>query len=68
MEALSQSILGDSPFSCEYRLRRGDGSWATVTDQGVLLKNRGGRATNMIGAIRDVTRERGDPGRPPRGR
>ena len=58
MEALSQSILGDSPFSCEYRLRRGDGSWATVTDQGVLLKNRGGRATNMIGAIRDVTRER----------
>ena len=58
MEALSQSILGDAPFSCEYRLRRGDGSWATVTDQGVLLKNRGGRATSMIGAIRDVTRER----------
>ena len=58
MEALSQSILGDAPFSCEYRLRRGDGSWATVTDQGVLLTNRGGRATNMIGAMRDVTRER----------
>jgi DNA-binding CsgD family transcriptional regulator/PAS domain-containing protein len=58
MEALSQSILGGAPFSCEYRLRRGDGSWATVTDQGVLLTNRGGRATNMIGAIRDVTRER----------
>lgn len=58
MEALSQSILGGAPFSGEYRLRRGDGSWATVTDQGVLLTNRGGRATNMIGAIRDVTRER----------
>jgi DNA-binding CsgD family transcriptional regulator/predicted RNA-binding protein YlxR (DUF448 family) len=58
MEALSRSILDGLPFSCEYRLRRGDGSWATVADQGVLLTNRGGRATNMIGAIRDVTRER----------
>ena len=58
MEALSQSILDGLPFTCEYRLRRGDGTWATVTDQGVLLTNRGGRATNMIGAIRDVTRER----------
>jgi DNA-binding CsgD family transcriptional regulator len=58
MEALSRSILGDAPFSCEYRLRRGDGSWATVTDQAVLLTGRGGRATNMIGAMRDVTRER----------
>jgi len=57
MEALSESILGDSPFSCEYRLRRGDGAWATVSDQGVLLTNRSGRVTNMIGAIRDVTRE-----------
>jgi DNA-binding CsgD family transcriptional regulator/PAS domain-containing protein len=58
MEALSQSILGETPFSCEYRLRRGDGTWATVSDQGVLLTGRGGRATNMLGAIRDVTRER----------
>ena len=58
MEALSQSILGDEPFSCEYRLRRGDGSWALVTDQAVLLTGRGGRPANMIGAIRDVTRER----------
>jgi len=58
MEALSQSVLESSLFSCEYRLRRGDGSWALVSDQGVLLVNRSGRATNMIGAIRDITRER----------
>jgi DNA-binding CsgD family transcriptional regulator/PAS domain-containing protein len=58
MEALSQSILGGELFSCEYRLRRGDGSWALISDQGVLLTTRGGRPTNMIGAIRDVTRER----------
>ena len=32
--------------------------WLTVSDQGVLLTNRAGRATSMIGALRDVTRER----------
>lgn len=58
MEALSAAILDGVPFSCEYRLRHADGSWATVSDQGVLLTNRSGRATNMIGAMRDVTRER----------
>jgi DNA-binding CsgD family transcriptional regulator len=58
MEALSHAILDGEPFSCEYRLRHGDGSWVVVSDQGVLLTNRAGRATNMIGAMRDVTRER----------
>ena len=58
MEALSRAILDGEPFSCEYRLRNGDGSWIVVSDQGVLLTNRSGRATNMIGAMRDVTRER----------
>jgi len=58
MEALADAILGGAPFSCEYRLSHGNGSWIVVSDQGVLLTNRGGRATNMIGAMRDVTRER----------
>ena len=58
MEALSHAILDETPFSCEYRLRHGDGSWVVVSDQGVLLTNRAGRVTNMIGAMRDVTRER----------
>ncbi len=58
MDALSHAILDGQPFSCEYRLRHGDGSWLVVSDQGVLLTNRAGRATNMIGAMRDVTRER----------
>jgi DNA-binding CsgD family transcriptional regulator/PAS domain-containing protein len=58
MDALSAAILDGVPFSCEYRLRHGGGSWATISDQGVLLTNRAGRATNMIGAMRDVTKER----------
>ncbi len=41
MEALVRAPSSTaSPFSCEYRLRHGDGSWVTVSDQGVLLTNR----------------------------
>jgi DNA-binding CsgD family transcriptional regulator len=58
MEALAGSLTGDNTFVAEYRLRRGDGEWAIVSDHGVLLTNRSGRATNMIGAMRDVTAER----------
>lgn len=60
MDALSRAILDGEPFSCEYRLRHEDGSWVVVSDQGVLLTNRSGRATTMIGAMRDVTRERAE--------
>ena len=58
MAALADAILEGRSFSCEYRLQHGDGPWLTVSDQGVLLTNRSGRATNMIGALRDVSRER----------
>jgi DNA-binding CsgD family transcriptional regulator/PAS domain-containing protein len=58
MAALAEAVLENRPFICDYRLQHADGSWLTVSDQGVLLTNRSGRATNMIGALRDVTRER----------
>ena len=36
--AVARASSSGAPFSCEYRLRRGDGSWAArSTDQGVLL-------------------------------
>ena len=58
MAALADAVLEGGAFLCDYRLQHADGSWLTVSDQGVLLSNRSGRATNMIGALRDVTRER----------
>lgn len=58
MAALADAVLEGGAFLCDYRLQHADGSWLTVSDQGVLLTNRSGRATNMIGALRDVTRER----------
>jgi PAS domain S-box-containing protein len=39
----------------EYRFRRADGAWAVVFDRGYILRNAGGQAVRMIGAMQDVT-------------
>ena len=57
-EALWESVAGHRPFRCEYRLRHADGSYRTVSDQGVILGGADGEGGNMIGAMRDVTAER----------
>ncbi len=44
-------------YEGEYRMRRGDGSYIVVRDRGVILGAEDGRR-HMIGALRDVTRER----------
>ena len=51
------SVTDWTPFDCDYRLQRGDGSWATVHDQGVIVADDAGEQANMIGAMRDVTAE-----------
>jgi PAS domain S-box-containing protein len=54
--ALDRAIASpDSAWQCEYRFRRGDGTWATVEDRAYLLRDTSGRAYRMIGTIRDVT-------------
>jgi DNA-binding CsgD family transcriptional regulator/PAS domain-containing protein len=57
MQGLADSIEHGRPFSAEYRMRHADGRWLVFSDQAVLLTGRGGRTTNMIGAMRDVTHE-----------
>ena len=57
-DALWESVSSASAYTSEYRLRHEDGSWVTVTDQGVVLNDDEGRPASMIGAMRDVTVER----------
>ncbi|MFW5680387.1 MAG: PAS domain-containing protein, partial [Pseudomonadota bacterium] len=52
-EALPRS--DESRWSWDYRLRRADGSYAEVRDQGVVLRDRDGRPLRMIQAIVDMT-------------
>lgn len=42
----------------EYRFRRGTGTYAEVIDQGHIIRDAAGKATRMVGGVRDVTETR----------
>lgn len=46
---------GFETWSDEYRYRRADGSSATVTDRGLIIRNARREPVRMIGALSDVT-------------
>ena len=48
---------GEDFWTADYRFRRADGQYATVTDRGVIARD-GGRAIRMLGTIADVTERR----------
>jgi PAS domain S-box-containing protein len=48
----------DQPWECEYRLRRADGSFAHVHEQGLVVRDVRGCASLAIGALDDVTERR----------
>lgn len=48
---------GDN-WSGEYRYRMKNGEYAVVRDKAVVIRNRAGRATRMIGAMQDITEQK----------
>ncbi|HXE90462.1 MAG TPA: PAS domain S-box protein [Terriglobales bacterium] len=57
--ALQSALKGnDSVIDLEYRFRRGDGSYATVIDQGYIIRTEKGEPLRMIGAMADITARR----------
>lgn len=52
--ALESKIM---TWTDEYRFRRKNGTYAMVTDRGYIIRNRDGKATRMVGAIRDFSEE-----------
>jgi len=46
---------GDEHWSCEYRFRRSDGSYAFVYDRAYILRDGTGRPLRMIGAMMDIS-------------
>lgn len=45
-------------WSIEYRFKKADGQYAFVEEIGYIRRNRQGKATRMIGVLRDVTKAR----------
>ncbi|MBL3655230.1 PAS domain-containing protein [Fulvivirga sediminis] len=41
----------------QYRLKRGDGTYAHVTDSGYIVRNEKGKALKLIGAVRDISEQ-----------
>lgn len=42
-------------WSDEYRFRRGDGTYATIFDRGVVMRDGGGHVVRVLGAMQDTT-------------
>ena len=49
-----------SEWQCNYRFRRGDGSYAHVLDRGFISRDPQGHAARMVGGMVDVTRQHQD--------
>lgn len=60
VENLVQNVIeGDAPyFQQEYRFRKADGSYAIVSDRGVVIRDSKGKAERLIGAIEDITEDK----------
>ena len=54
-ESIRKAIASGSDWSARYRLRKADGSYATIHDRGMVLADTEGRRHRMIGAMMDIT-------------
>ena len=54
-QALEQ---GHEFYSCEYRFRKADNTWAYVKERTYVVRNEKGAPVALIGAIEDITAER----------
>jgi two-component system cell cycle sensor histidine kinase/response regulator CckA len=56
-EAASAMALngGADTWEHAYRFRRADGSWARVLERAAIIRDAGGRAHRVVGALRDMT-------------
>ena len=53
-----QALRAKSGFRSEYRLRRGDGSYISISDWGIVIAGGNANAEWMAGGLRDITLER----------
>lgn len=52
---LKHCVTTGEPCHAEYRMRRRDGSYRTIEEQGVVLRDEHGKLTRMLGCMSDVT-------------
>lgn len=45
-------------WEAEYRIRRKDGSYVPVSDRGIVMRDKAGKAVRMIGGLADISAQR----------
>jgi PAS domain S-box-containing protein len=59
LDAQRDAVRGGHPhWEVEFRIRRGDGRYAHVHEQGFIVRDSAGNTLRMIGALADVTERR----------
>ncbi|HVU16878.1 MAG TPA: PAS domain S-box protein [Candidatus Didemnitutus sp.] len=58
VERLNRSLSTGEPCSAEYRLRHRDGTYRTVEERGVVLRDASGHNARMIGRMSDISDRR----------
>jgi PAS domain S-box-containing protein len=54
--SMSEAIASDAEqWSCEFRFRRQDGSYAFVYDRGFFIRDSAGKAVRVVGAMTDLS-------------
>ena len=57
--AVSEHLKGNSNFFyCEYRVRASNGSYIWVASRGIAVRDRRGRAYQMVGSVTDISERR----------
>lgn len=54
-EALNNHVARGDPFSEEYRISDGKGSYISVADRATALRSKSGKPVRLIGALSDIT-------------
>ena len=58
-KAVSEHLKGNSEyFYCEYRVRASNGNYIWVASRGIAVRDRHGRAYQMVGSVTDITERR----------
>jgi PAS domain S-box-containing protein len=58
MHKYEESLRSGDAYRIEYRFRKNNGNYIYFEDNGILLKDRRGKANRVLGAVKDVTKRK----------
>jgi PAS domain S-box-containing protein len=57
-ENVASAIRGDSPYCADYKIKRSDGKFGIIHDEGQVVFDKDGTAIRMFGTTQDVTNQK----------